>query len=192
MNTSRPIAHFEEKYVIHITGQVWNKGKHVWQAQTQNPNGYMKVLLSLNGERKQFLVHQLVARHFLPNPYDHEQVDHIDGNKTNNDISNLEWVSRSENIQRSLEIGLRKGFMSLDDKFVLLGRVLAGEALKALAEETGRHPVVLSKMLRSAAEKCGRSGEWVETMKQRRKDAAIRNLERINHRDPERSGSLDP
>lgn len=191
MITSRPIAFFEPKYEIHSNGQVWNKGKHVWQAQTQNPNGYMKVQLSLNGVKKQLLVHQVVALHFLPNPYGHVQVNHNDGDKTHNAVGNLEWISNSDNIQHSLRIGLRQGYMSLDDKFALLDRVLAGAVLKDLAESVGRHPVVLSKMLRQTAEKIGRGQEWTIVMKERRKDAAIRNLERANNRNSERSCSLN-
>jgi len=180
MPTGIPIAHFEAKYVIYPDGRIWNKGTHKWKSVSKNPNGYYKVLLALNGVRKQFLVHQLVAKHFLPNPYGHIQVNHKDGNKAHNGVSNLEWISNEGNIQHSLETGLRKGFMSLDDKLNYLNRVLEGEQVKDIAEELGRHPVVLSKMLRNAAEKVGLSTAWTTEMKKRRKDAALRNLATIN------------
>lgn len=175
-----PIANFENKYQISSSGEIWNLRTNDWQAQTQNPNGYMKVLLCLNGTREQHLVHRLVALHFLPNPYQHDQVNHRDGDKTNNHVSNLEWVSRSENIQHSLKIGLRGGYMSLNDKLALVQRVLAGELIRDLAKEVGRREESLSGMLRRAAQAHGHGEAWLNEMKRRRADVAIRNLAAIN------------
>ena len=184
MSAGVPIAHFERKYEIYIDGRVWNKGKNCWQAQTQNPNGYMKVVLQLDGVREQLLVHRLVALHFLPNPYGHPFVNHIDGNKTHNAVSNLEWVSREGNAQHALETGLRSGFMSIPEKEEFLTQVLQGEQVSEIAARIGRHPVVLSKMLRKHAEATERGELWTTTMKQRRRDAALRNLQTINSRNP--------
>lgn len=62
-------------------------------------NGYLKVSLSKNGKAKTFLVHLLVARTFIG--YSILQIDHIDGNKQNNNISNLEYVTQKENTNRA-------------------------------------------------------------------------------------------
>ena len=59
--------------------------------------GYLKVQLSNHSKSKWFLVHRLVAMAFIPNPQNKPQVNHIDGNKSNNKVSNLEWVTGSEN-----------------------------------------------------------------------------------------------
>lgn len=183
MSNMVPIAHYERKYHIAPNGAVWNLGKHCWQATTQNPNGYMKVLLSMNGKREQFLLHRLVALHFLPNPYNHEQVNHKNGDKTDNSVSNLEWVNRSQNIQHSLETGLRKGFMSLDEKSQLLKRVLDGELIRTIAQEIGRREESLTGMLRRHAESLGLLPDWQSEMKQRRRRVAIKNIEAWNDRD---------
>ena len=71
-------------------------------------NGYLSVKLFKNGISKHHLVHRLVAKEFLINKGNKPQVNHIDGNKSNNDIKNLEWVTPSENLKHAYNIGLAK------------------------------------------------------------------------------------
>lgn len=58
--------------------------------------GYQVITLSKNGYRKSFSIHRLVAIAFLPNPYNKPTVNHIDGNKKNNNVKNLEWATQKE------------------------------------------------------------------------------------------------
>lgn len=67
-------------------------------------NGY--IYYSIDGKR--ISKHRLIAQYFIPNPSNKPQVNHIDGNKLNNDISNLEWVTPQENARHSWDIGLSK------------------------------------------------------------------------------------
>ncbi len=69
--------------------------------------GYLRVTLYKDGSRKNFLIHRLIATHFIPNPENKPQVNHIDGNKINNNIDNLEWVTPSENTQHAYDTGLQ-------------------------------------------------------------------------------------
>lgn len=68
--------------------------------------GYVKVHLCVNGKRKDFNVHRLVATAFVENPGNKEQVNHIDGVKTNNFYKNLEWNTPLQNIHHAMSTGL--------------------------------------------------------------------------------------
>lgn len=70
--------------------------------------GYQNIQLSKEGSSKMFFIHRLVAETFLDNPENLPIVNHIDGNKSNNHIGNLEWVSNRDNINHAISIGLRK------------------------------------------------------------------------------------
>lgn len=65
--------------------------------------GYSKKAITLNGETRQYAVHRLVAETFIENPLNKSEVNHIDGNKLNNCVENLEWVTRSENMKHAHE-----------------------------------------------------------------------------------------
>ena len=68
--------------------------------------GYKLIALQENGKTKTHLVHRLVAEMFIDNPNNKTEVNHKDGNKSNNNVNNLEWATRSENIKHALRTGL--------------------------------------------------------------------------------------
>ena len=178
----KPIAHFEGRYEISEDGHILNLANNTLLKASVNPNGYLKVgLADGKGGHKQYSVHNLVARHYIPNPYGFTQINHKDGNKCNNHVSNLEWCSSAYNIQHALVTGLRKGYMSANTKEDLLKRVLLGEQVSDIAVELSRHPNTLHQMLRNTADRMGVRDQWDTVMKENRKNAAIRNLAKINH-----------
>ncbi len=97
------------------------KPMHIMKLR-ENEKGYLKVTLSKDGKPRQFRVHVLVAMTFIPNPNGYREVNHIDENKKNNVASNLEWCSRSFNIEHSIKTGTFKitpvAQFTLDGKFV--------------------------------------------------------------------------
>lgn len=74
----------------------------------QMNNNYLFVNLWKNNVIKRALIHRLVAEAFIPNPNNELEVNHIDGNKHNNCVNNLEWCNRSYNTLHSYKIGLRE------------------------------------------------------------------------------------
>ena len=92
-------------YLISNKGVVINKktGKVL---KHQLKKGYHRLeLVTLNG-RKHFLVHRLVAQAFIPNPENKPQVNHINGNKNDNSVENLEWCTNYENAHHAIKNGL--------------------------------------------------------------------------------------
>ena len=86
----------------------YSKNKFLKNSITED--GYLFVRLQLNGGSKKCSIHRLIAISFIPNPNDYEQVNHMDGNKLNNSISNLEWCSRKQNmIHASINNLMQKG-----------------------------------------------------------------------------------
>lgn len=78
------------------------------RALSLNHDGYVKVRLIMKGKDKTARVHRLVAEAFIPNPEGKETVNHIDGNKENNCVDNLEWADRHEQMYHAYEHNLKK------------------------------------------------------------------------------------
>jgi len=78
---------------------------------------YNSVCLFKDGKRYWRNIHRLVAEHFVPNPHNKPQVNHIDGNKHNNKYTNLEWVTAQENMRHAKEVlGIVKGYKGRYEK----------------------------------------------------------------------------
>lgn len=91
-------------YYISSDGEVYSSRSHMYLKQRFW--GRCKYLTVTLDNTKSFCVHRLVAYAFIPNPENKPQVNHIDGNKTNNVVSNLEWCTNSENNLHAMAIGL--------------------------------------------------------------------------------------
>lgn len=167
-----------ELYTLFENGEVHSGKLDITLKPRVNDNGYL--IVTLDGE--QLSIHRLVALHFIPNPYGYPCVNHKDGDKSNNNVSNLEWCSVAKNNSHALEIGLRKGFVHVDVRRQLLQKVLDGAVVADLALEVGNHPNTLNRMLRNQADKDGIRDKWDEEAKRKRKLTALKNLEIINVR----------
>ncbi|UUW40520.1 homing endonuclease [Enterococcus phage vB_Efm_LG62] len=99
----KDIKGYEGLYQVSNLGRVKRlKGKYISTERilkpTKHTTGYLRVKLCKNNVRFNKKIHRLVAEAFIPNPENKPQVNHIDEDKTNNIISNLEWMTAKENI----------------------------------------------------------------------------------------------
>lgn len=102
----KEVFDYEGLYWVSNKGRV--KSKRKLRKISTKKDGYLYVSLSKKGIVKTFLVHRLVAITFIQKTHKKTEVNHIDGDKTNNHVSNLEWVTSSENTKHAYMIGLQK------------------------------------------------------------------------------------
>lgn len=143
----RDVKGYEGLYQVSNFGRVKSlnynrKGiKKIMQAKSGSV--YFTICLWSKGVRKVQTVHRLVAEAFIPNPNNLEQINHIDGNKKNNVVSNLEWVTRSENaVHSAYVLGKSPGNWSRKKvRCVETGEVFDSQILAAKAYHTSQGAV---------------------------------------------------
>lgn len=115
----RPVKDYETIYEVSSNGQVRSLDRYIQKGpyiihrngkllKLSIGHGYLYVSLAKSGRQQQKFVHVLVAEAFLDKPNGKVEVNHKDGNKLNNCVDNLEWVTHRENIQHSFRLGLHK------------------------------------------------------------------------------------
>lgn len=110
-------------YAVSQSGKLYNLSESEIQG-SKDRKGYIHVSLSKDGVRKTFLLHRLVASAYIENPNNYPQVNHIDGNKSNNSVDNLEWATASSNVIHAYNTGLsdysgeRNGRAKYSDIFI--------------------------------------------------------------------------
>lgn len=92
---------YAPNYCITRSGRVWSKHFKRYMLGNDNGNGYKFVVLRINKKSVVRYVHRLVGEHFIPNPDGYPEINHIDHNKANNHVSNLEWCTRQMNARHS-------------------------------------------------------------------------------------------
>lgn len=123
-------------YSVSSEGNI--KGKR-GNLKSDNSSGYARVRLYKDGLSKSYLVHRIVAKAFIPEIDGLDQVNHINGDKLDNRVVNLEWSNQSLNQKHAYEIGLQIGYcksrpLSDSHKAALCGSRWFGEVRRYLAE----------------------------------------------------------
>lgn len=150
----KPIKDFENEYAINDEGIIFSIRNNAILKQTIGPSGYATVVLCKKGFRRTKRVNRLVAETFIPNPENKSSVNHLDGNKLNNNMSNLEWSTPLENIEHAYALGLIKnqGVTASNSKFtqehidMIRERINNGESCLELANELGVNKSTISRI----------------------------------------------
>lgn len=147
-----PIAGYPT-YRVDRFGNVYNSQKRIMKPE-RGRNGYLRV--SLNNDKtkhKRFLVHRLVAVAFIPNPDNLPQVNHIDGNKANNSVSNLEWCSPLQNLMHSHVIEKATAANEQRVKCVTTGKIY--NSIKEITHDLGLSHSNIVACCRGRRKTCG-------------------------------------
>lgn len=185
---------YGKDYFVSEDGKVFSKkrGKIIeLKPLTKGHDGYEKVRLYDGGKRKDFFVHRLVAEAFIENPNNLPIINHIDENKSNNNVRNLEWCTKKYNVnygqaRRKMSESMKAHFEKNPSEYdrvrkQLLGRSLSKESRKKIASKLSvpveclQNGVVLRKYnsTKEAAESIGAEASNIcAVLKGRRKRAA--------------------
>jgi len=96
-------------YSITEDGRVWSHKRNKFlSTRVEKNTGYTQITFNLSTDKRVTRnIHRLLAIAYIDNPENKSDVNHIDGNKLNNKLSNLEWVTRSENLKHAYALGLQ-------------------------------------------------------------------------------------
>lgn len=102
----KDILGYEGVYQISSHGRVYSVRRDLY-ISVYEKNTYSYVSLSFKNKRKHIRLHKIVAQHFIPNPKNKPQINHINGKKNDNRVINLEWCTAKENSEHATKFGLR-------------------------------------------------------------------------------------
>lgn len=156
MEIFKDIVKFEDKYQISNYGNVRNKHTGLLLKPNYNKKGYQFVNLSISKTRHiKWYIHRLVGFHFIDNPQNKPQINHIDGNPSNNCVNNLEWVTNEENQRHAVLHNLHyQGETHKDSKFteesvrLLPELVKIGFSIPQLSRLTGVAKINVEKVIK--------------------------------------------
>lgn len=167
MEIWKDIKGFEGCYQVSNTGHIraldryigYRKGRtRVWKGKekipTERNTGYLKVSLFKDGKSVTREVQRIVAETFIPNPENKGQVNHIDGNKHNNNVSNLEWVTPQENTIHSKTV-LKKGIKRVSQYDLQGNYIQTFDSLKEAGEKTHTPKCSISNVVCGRRKKAG-------------------------------------
>jgi len=155
---NKDIDQYEEFYSVSSRGSVYSKRRSKNLKLCKNKGGYRHVILVKGKVKTTTLVHRLVALAFIENPDNKPCVNHVDGNKTNNRVENLEWVTHSENTQHMFDTGLyrhteehkqkMRKFSEEEEDVMLLDLKNSGLSMRKIAKKYNTSHAMIQAMIK--------------------------------------------
>lgn len=192
----KDIPNFEGRYMISNKGRVmslhFNQGETPKCLKlTANDHGYLAVIFYIKSKPIRFYVHRLVAEAFIPKCEGMDEVNHKDGDKSNNEYTNLEWCTSSQNKAHAVKTGLannmvRKVIQQM--KPMIATNISTGEktmlySLRDAAEFTGGNTANISKCLHGQQKTCmGYEFTYIEGGEEVCKDLILSRLKQKKHK----------
>jgi len=148
MEIWRELSFTNDKYSVSNFGRVKNNSNdYIFKCQ-DNGRGYLKAQFVCLGKKSKY-VHRLVAEYFIPNPHDYKEVNHIDGDKYNNNVSNLEWCSRSQNLIHASRNDLKNPVVPKSSRIEIINKFNSGVKATTLSKEYLTCETNIYRILRS-------------------------------------------
>lgn len=180
-------------HTITVDGVVTNSKTNKVKAQWIGKNGYLYVDIHEDGKTRKVAVHRLLALQYIPNPDNKRTVNHIDGNKLNNNLSNLEWNTDSENIQHAYDNNLNytaNKKISNEAYIKILPRFFNGESLTEIVKDYDFSLTTLSTYIEDYVKSINQYDDFVAEKKRQQNTRAkiakheTYKVKRINKNDP--------
>ena len=148
----KDIEGYDGLYQVSSWGRVKNSRTDMVLKGVKDKDGYLRIGLYKNGKRI-YRVHRLVAQAFIPNPENKSQVNHIDENKENNYVENLEWVTAKENLNYGTR-NLRASKL-LSKPIICIEKGVEYSSGKECARQMGLHPQHITAVLKGTRNHTG-------------------------------------
>lgn len=166
----KDIPGWEGLYACTTDGRIWSHRSGIFLKPSKTKNGYLHVTFTRDKSRYDYRVHRLVAITFLENVENKEQVNHIDGNKLNNCLENLEWCTAEENIEHAKKYKLFKPTCFNPPKFdgkgpqvaYVFTNVYNGKQFTILGFRQLRKQFKISGSIFAAIQKHANTGDYIK------------------------------
>lgn len=141
-------------YLINQQGEVFSKTSNRYLKSCINSVGYEAMsLINDAGKRQNILIHRVLATLYIPNPENKREVNHIDANRANNTLSNLEWVTPSENVRHAFKVRKHKNSIDYTELPKIIEQLKNGTNWAQLAKHCGVDPSGLRKLIKREYER---------------------------------------